>query len=294
MCVRGWAFWFQPFWGHNAEAFGPMADKNKEEVSASQNGEAQPVSAEEQQIADAVAASQQVADAAQQEEQQPETPAPLTRKDLEDSFNSFQGRQSNYTAKRLREMEERLDKKFAPVVGHFEAQQRVTQLQRKYADAGLETEQIETLIRRDLAEMQPAAKPAADGQAESPYTPAETERLRGRVEALLDTSALKVAVSDGSVWQGYSVDMTADEAYALAKTNVKKLVSASANGNGAQPSRPAPQQRQPRQKPPPSTQDAPASNSRGYETKTDLVQAFREGKINSDQYSAALAELAKG
>ena len=63
------------------------------------------------------------------------------------------------------------------------------------------------------------------------------------------------------------------------------------NAPGLKPAPKAAPEPTPKADPPPSTQGSPTGRVSDYETKSELVQAFTNREINSDQYRTRLAEI---
>jgi len=96
-----------------------------------------------------------------------------------------------------------------------------------------------------------------------------------------------VDVTDSRLWQGYSDNMSAQEALAVARRN---LASVRPQPPAQSPSpAPAPTQR-PQEVVPPTTANAPATPADDYASLGDLAVAFRDRQIDSSEYSRIARE----
>ena len=103
----------------------------------------------------------------------------------------------------------------------------------------------------------------------------DQEGLANYAYAVLDTQGLdQNLVRDQRLWQGATESMSVEELKQVAIRNAAKLKPA-APQQGSSTAQVAT---------PPTTSGAPATPRSGFDVKSDLYRAFREGKVDSDEF----------
>ena len=238
--------------------------------------------------------AQQIASAAK-DEQTPEPQANGTRaitlEDLErvtkDIEGKIQGRTANWNSTMFgRQFEafkdglrQELRSEINDAIGAQAEMARVDSLDAE--------EQAEYWRNKALNPDPPPAQAAQTAQPQQGGGLSEDEQksLAAYAVGVLKTAGMNTAMyNDPSYWTGTNADMSVDQMAEVFYTNVQKQKA---------PATPAasPTQATPPPPPPPSTQDAPASPSATYDSKTEVAAAFGRGEINIDQYRSELNNL---
>ena len=125
---------------------------------------------------------------------------------------------------------------------------------------------------------QPVAEPQQEQAAGwGTLTQQDQSDLASYAQAVLETQGLdRSLMADQRLWQGASESMSVDQLKILARQNVSAL-----KGQPQQTAQPA---QSAQASTAPTTSGAPASPRSGYDTRTDLYQAFREGKVDSNEF----------
>ena len=203
----------------------------------------------------------------------------VTLADLERTVNSFQGRQTNYTAGRMKEIEAslqtKIDEALAPV--------------RELATRA-EMAQVEQLEPEEQAEYwknkatNPAPSQTVQPEVQPQVQPGviaveDQARIAREVQAFADQNNVPVSYLSKNVWQGATTNMPVDQLIQVAQSNILRMKSTPAPA--AQPAQPAVGT----PPPPTSTQQAPASTGTVYGSRTEAQQALLNGDIaNIDEF----------
>ena len=238
---------------------------------------------EAKEIADEITESQ----ADPPETETPPEPAGPTLADLQENLTGMerrlQGRTANYVSDQLKVNQEDTRKQIEELRSDLRGQDEY----RRATDAGPEAELDYLRSHRDKPEPQPESQPepTQPQQATSEWTnlpAAEGQRLGDYARGLLEANGLDPnLVGDNRLWAGANSQMGYTDLAAIAKKNAP----------GLKPAPKAASEPTPKADPPPSTQGSPTGRVSDYETKSELVQAFTNREINSDQYRTRLAEI---
>ena len=107
-------------------------------------------------------------------------------------------------------------------------------------------------------------------------TQQDQENLASYTSAVLDTEGLNNSLlSDQRLWQGATESMTVEQLKQIARNNASRLKPRAGGQPPAQSAQAAT---------PPTTSGAPASPRSGFDAKSDLYQAFRQGKVDSNEF----------
>lgn len=250
-----------------------MTTQDAKTVSAEGQTDETSVSAEEEQIAQAVADAVDVTEPAEQQEEQQEAPAPLTASDLENSIkrleSSLQGRTANWTAEQFRqfrvEMRKELDAQFAPM------REQAALIEQAHVEQMEPEDQAEYWRKRALEPNKPAETVAQ--QVEPAYSDTDVSRLRGRVEGMLAGIGLDLDPQDERLWVGARIGTSIDDLFSVAQRNAKGLVQPATPAEPSAPARPRI----------PTTNGARKTQGRQYNSWTDITEALIAGEINSDE-----------
>jgi len=161
--------------------------------------------------------------------------------------------------------------------------------------AQAEMARIESLGPEEQAEywrdkaLNPEQSPAAAAQPQQGERLALTEddqkSLAAYAVGVLKAAGMDTTLyNESSLWTGSNADMSIDQMADIFYSNVQK------QNTSVAPATP-PARGTPPPPPPPSTQDAPATPSATYDSKTEVATAFGRGEINIDQYRAELENL---
>ncbi len=204
------------------------------------------------------------------------TPAPaaepakaVTLADLEQALNSFQGRQSNYTADRFKKIEQTLkqeiDQALAPV---RELASRAEMAQVEQLDP---EEQVEYWKKKATAPApEPSAPTAQPSQGVDTYSADDRLNIINSTTQMLVSEGVSVPYTDDRLWAGATNGMTVDQLVAVARQNAQKLKAPAPAAPAATPPSPTP---------PPSTQEAPAVTGASYGSRSELNAALLSGEI---------------
>ena len=130
----------------------------------------------------------------------------------------------------------------------------------------------------------PAAAQPQQGEGDA-LTEDEQKSLAAYAVGVLKAAGMDTTLyNDTSLWTGSNAGMSVDQMAEVFYSNVQKQNTSSAPAT-------SPAQAAPPPPPPPSTQDAPATPSATYDSKTEVATAFGRGEINIDQYRAELVNL---
>lgn len=256
-------------------------------VSADNSGN-NPATPEEEKIA------QQVVSAAVDEQKvTPETNGSraITLEDLErvtrDIENKVQGRTANWNSasfnRQFEDLKNSLRQDFRSEINNAVTAQANAQAEMVRIDSLDPEEQVEYWRGKAL---NPEQSPeAAEPQQSGGLTEDEQKSLAAYAVGVLKAGGLDTKLySDPSYWAGASADMSVDQMAEVFYTNVQKQKAPATPAASLTQATPPPP-------PPPSTQDAPASPSATYDSKTEVAAAFGRGEMNIDQYRAELGNL---
>jgi len=248
-------------------------------VSAAPQQDEVSVSAEEEQIAQAVAGA---VDAPVAEEQaELEVPSPLTAADLDTRLkqleSSLQGRTANWTAESFKALRESLT---SELEGHLAPLREQASLIEQSRVQQMEPEdQVDYWREKATQQAQPA--PAAVSQAPSVYSETDVSHLRGKVEGMLSGIGLDVDPQDDRLWAGARVGASIDDLFAVARRNAQGLLPQPKTAAAPAPTRPRV----------PSTTGAPKRAGQQLNSRTEIAEALQAGTINSDQARAFTRSL---
>ena len=262
-----------------------MADQNEVKASPEQ----EPVTAEEQQIAEQVnnAATTPMEAQGQPEEKKadttltPEKIAEMTSKAAADAsekaLNSFQGRFANHTASQQKELQEMIDKRLEPVLKFTESVERAQVEQ-------LEPEQQVEYYKSKLEEKQQAPAPQVQ---EQPQMSPQQQLLAETTRQMITESGVNIQETDEKVWKGWNQNMSTAQLLRLAQKNIDEMATPKQPAQQAPAQQDTPQQTQA----PPSTSSAPKGGSNRVTTISDLSQMMANGQLDATQYRAARNEI---
>jgi hypothetical protein len=199
----------------------------------------------------------------------------LTLSDLETSFKSFEGRNANWNAQKMREIEQGVNARIDQALAPFVARQQADELAR-----------VEQLDAEDQAAYwkqqatapapEPSAPPAQPTQGADTYSAEQRLSIINETTNMLASEGLNVSHTDNRLWAGATNGMTPEQLVGIARVYAQKLKA---------PSQPPPAAA-PAATPPPSTQAAPSSSSTTYGSRTELNAALLSGEIpNIDEFN---------
>lgn len=241
----------------------------KQEVSAS------PESAEG--IAAQVSAAQEPAPASGEQTAPAETAKGLTLADLESTFKTYEGRQNNWNAQRMREIEQTVNSRVEAIISPL--------LERQKAEEIARVEQMEPEDQVAYWKQQatapepkpeaPKAQQAQQAQQAQAYSSDDRLKIINAAETMIANMGLNIRYTDERLWNGAVNGMDADQILEIARVNAQKLKAPASQPTPAAPAA----------TPPPSTQAAPSSSSITYGSRTEANAALLSGQIpNIDEF----------
>ena len=254
----------------------------EKEVTASEQKQEEPVTAEQKAIAEQVTeqVNQEVTEEVTEEvatEQKPLSPEEI-EKMVENastkSLNSFKGSFANWTASQQKELKNQIDevldplRKQAELIEESRLQEMSPEEQAAYYKSRLEDTQV--------VKEEPASSREMDNSQ---------SLIAEMTQGYLNSNNLALDIRDPQIWKGYYAGMSTSQALQLAEKNIKGITSVKTADN--QP----PKQEKTPVEAPPSTQGAPKAGSGRVTSQTDLVEMMANGQINSTQFREAKRKI---
>jgi len=195
-------------------------------------------------------------------------------------FDQAQGRAQNVTQQKIKEVQDKAENEINTVVQDFEDLLdedtkevfRQRRAQRKAEEQQAEMQEGLELLRE--------FKQVADNAPNSALSQEQLVSLEATISNVAKNLGANVTARDQSVWKGWNAQMGYDESVALATKNISELQVA-----------------KPTNKPnttsnvPPTTQGAPSTAKKMYNSQVDLARAFSKGEINVQTFNKLKKEI---